>query len=148
MVFMYDEERLPIAGWLLDIQLLLGYRWSRLSREVGVPSGGLRAGDRAPDAPCHDPETNSRVRLFDVFRGPHFTALGLGAGNAVEIATMSDRSRSSWGSRALIDDGGHARRAYGDNRLVLVRPDGYVGLVAPPGNVEAVSDYLRGLTSD
>jgi hypothetical protein len=155
----YQEERLPIAAWLLDHtsellaaimdaikvpgagldagrapengQLLLGYPWSRLSRST--MDGPVQGGDRAPDAPCRDADSGERVRLFDVFRGPHFTLLEL-AGATVTA-----------GDRRLLDDEGHARRAYGDNRLVLVRPDGYVGLVAT--DREAVSEYLRDLAS-
>jgi hypothetical protein len=155
----YNEERLPIAAWLLDFtsellatimdaikvpgggldagrapesgQLLLGYPWSRLSRST--MDGPIQGGDRAPDAPCRDADSGEPVRLFDVFRGPQFTLLEL-AGATVTA-----------GDRRLLDDGGHARRAYGDNRLVLVRPDGYVGLVAT--DHEAVSDYMRDLTS-
>jgi 2-polyprenyl-6-methoxyphenol hydroxylase-like FAD-dependent oxidoreductase len=154
----YNEERLPIAAWLLDFtsellavimdaikvpgggldagrapesgQLLLGYPWSRLSRST--VDGPVQGGDRAPDAPCRDADSGEPVRLFDVFRGPRFTLLEL-AGATVTA-----------GDRRLLDDEGHARRAYGDNRLVLVRPDGYVGLVAT--DREAVSDYLRDLT--
>ncbi len=155
----YQEERLPIAAWLLDHtsellavimdaikvpgagldagrapengQLLLGYPWSRLSRST--MDGPVQGGDRAPDAPCRDADSGEPVRLFDVFRGPQFTLLEL-AGTTVTA-----------GDRRLLDGEGHARRAYGDNRLVLVRPDGYVGLVTT--DREAVSDYLRDLTS-
>lgn len=155
----YNEERLPIAAWLLDFtsellavimdaikvpgagldagrapesgQLLLGYPWSRLSRST--MDGPVQGGDRAPDAPCRDADSGERVRLFDVFRGPRFTLLEV-AGATLTV-----------GDRRLLDDEGHARRAYGDNRLVLVRPDGYVGLVTT--DRAAVSDYLRDLTS-
>jgi 2-polyprenyl-6-methoxyphenol hydroxylase-like FAD-dependent oxidoreductase len=155
----YEEERLPIAAWLLDHtsellavimdaikvpgagldagrapengQLLLGYPWSRLSRST--MDGPVQGGDRAPDAPCRDADSGEPVRLFDVFRGPQFTLLELTG------ATVTA------GDRRLLDDDGHARRAYGDNRLVLVRPDGYVGLVA--NDREAVSEYLRDLES-
>jgi 2-polyprenyl-6-methoxyphenol hydroxylase-like FAD-dependent oxidoreductase len=156
----YEEERLPIAAWLLDFtserlaaimdavkvpgggldagrapensQLLLGYPWSWLSRST--MDGPVQGGDRAPDAPCRDAESGQPVRLFDVFRGPQFTLL--------ELAGATIRA----GDRRLLDHEGHARRAYGDDRLVLVRPDGYVGLVAT--DHDAVSDYLRNLGSD
>jgi hypothetical protein len=187
----YDEERLPVASWLLDItsarlaavldaikkpgggvdavatpetsQLGLGYRWSRLARDVIAPAGGLRAGDRAPDAPCRDAGTGSRVRLFDAFRGPHFTLIRLDNG-LVTTTTITTTSGKSWpqgaadgttsgklcdagprGSRELVDDDGHAARAYGEHRLVLVRPDGYVALVAPADDADAVPDYLGAL---
>ncbi|MEV4019836.1 FAD-dependent monooxygenase [Nonomuraea angiospora] len=97
-------ERLPIAAWTLGTsserlrdlvaeigkgagadlgvvntddtrQLGLGYRWSPLSHAGTGHGGRLRAGDRAPDAPCRD-AGGASVRLFDLYRGPHFTLLG------------------------------------------------------------------------
>lgn len=81
----YEEERRPIAAEVLGLstrihrgeqergaaaqQLGLGYRAGPLS--VGR-AGVLEAGDRAPDGP-----TGER-RLFDVFRGPHFTLPAVG----------------------------------------------------------------------
>jgi hypothetical protein len=175
----YDEERLPIASWLLDItsarldavlaaiekpgggvdavasaelsQLTLGYRWSRLSRDAagraGDRSGGLRPGDRAPDAPCHDRRTGAQVRLFDLFRGPHFTLLGLGGRGAAAVSGLESDILKPYliGSGGFIDDGGHVARAYGEDALVLVRPDGYVGLIADADDATAVGAYLRSL---
>src|ERR1700722_17562870 len=137
----YDEERLPIASWLLDIpserldavlaaikepgggvdavasseltQLQLGYRWSRLSRDAATRPSGLRPGDRAPDAPCHDPFTGTPSRLFDLFRGPHFTLLGLGerSGTALSDLTSDIVNPYLIGPGGLIDDTGHVARA-------------------------------------
>jgi 2-polyprenyl-6-methoxyphenol hydroxylase-like FAD-dependent oxidoreductase len=171
----YDEERMPIASWLLDItserldavldairkpgggvdavatpeltQLLLGYRWSRLSRNTAGRSEGLQAGDRAPDAPCRDAVTGSRVRLFDLFRGPHFTLLGLGERCAEALRDVKADHVKPYliGAGGLVDDGGHTSRAYGEDVLVLVRPDGYVGLLAGADDAQTVSDYLHSL---
>jgi 2-polyprenyl-6-methoxyphenol hydroxylase-like FAD-dependent oxidoreductase len=146
----YDEERLPIASWLLDItserlgavmaaigrtggwgdappapelrQLQLGYRWSRLSRETARPASELRAGDRAPDGVHGDPA----ARLFDLFRGPHFTLLG-------SSAPSNDVVRS------------YPIPAYIEGTQMLVRPDGYIGLIAPSGDIEAMTEYLSDL---
>jgi hypothetical protein len=49
------------------------------------------------------------------------------------------------GPGGLIDDGGHVARAYGEDALVLVRPDGYVGLIADADDASAVAGYLRSL---
>jgi 2-polyprenyl-6-methoxyphenol hydroxylase-like FAD-dependent oxidoreductase len=171
----YDEERLPIASWLLDItserlnavlaaikesgggvdavaspeltQLQLGYRWSRLSRNAAGRSSGLQPGDRAPDARLRDPFTGTPKRLFDLFRGPHFTLLGFGERSA---AALSDRESDMVkpyliGAGGLIDDAGHAAWAYGQDALILIRPDGYIGLIADAGNALAVAGYLRSL---
>ncbi|MDF6019459.1 FAD-dependent monooxygenase [Streptomyces sp. JH34] len=102
----YEEERLPVAAWTLDLAserlratleairkpgggldtavtpsttgLDQGYRWSSLARPGG--HRGLRSGDRAPDAPCTDAGTGTPTRLFRVLAGPHITVLGFGPG--------------------------------------------------------------------
>ncbi|MEU1211704.1 FAD-dependent monooxygenase [Streptomyces sp. NPDC005790] len=102
----YEEERLPVAAWTLDLTserlretlaairkpgggldtavtpstsgLDRGYRWSSLARPGG--HGGPRSGDRAPDAPCTEAATGAPTRLFRAFAGPHITLLGFGAG--------------------------------------------------------------------
>jgi 2-polyprenyl-6-methoxyphenol hydroxylase-like FAD-dependent oxidoreductase len=171
----YDEERLPIASWLLDItskrlnavlaaikesgggvdavaspeltQLTLGYRWSRLSRNAASRSSGPQPGDRAPDAPCRDPFTGRPIRLFDLFRGPHFTLLGLGERCAAALNDLKTDIVKPYliGPGGLIDDAGHVAHAYGQDALILIRPDGYIGLIADADNALAVADYLRSL---
>ncbi|WP_308402200.1 FAD-dependent monooxygenase [Streptomyces telluris] len=138
-------------------QLTLHYRTGPLARELrrGLPEGAeesaskagsksgsksgpeedvLRAGDRAPDAPCTDP-SGAPFSLFDAFRGPHFTLLDLtgsdaeGASAAAAVADVEWVRTYRIGGAApdLIDAGEHAKAAYGTG-LFLVRPDGYVGL--------------------
>jgi 2-polyprenyl-6-methoxyphenol hydroxylase-like FAD-dependent oxidoreductase len=169
----YEEERLPIASWLLDItsqrldvvldaikkegggldavatpeltQLMLRYPWSRLSRQATSRPIGPRPGDRAPDAVLRDAVTGKPTRLFDLFRGPHFTLLGLGercapALGAIEAGIVRPHLVGPGG---LLDDEGHMARAYGTDALILVRPDGYIGLIAGPAEANSVSDYLR-----
>lgn len=139
----YEAERLPVAAVVLGLssrlsspalerrradreqtlQLGVTYRGGPLSPDV--PGEGPRPGDRAPDAPCRRPD-GRRVRLFDLQRGGHWTLYGFGvrppepAGDVHAVEIGAD----------VIDDDGHACNAYaatgGD--LVLVRPDGYVGL--------------------
>jgi len=124
----YEEERLPNAADMLGIstqvhrgevqrgkatqQLGLGYRNRSLAVDTrtNLPEDEdvLRAGDRAPD------RTIDGVRLFDTFRGPHWTLLALdtkpptAVGDAVRVVE------------------GPAVETYGTG-LFLVRPDGYVG---------------------
>jgi 2-polyprenyl-6-methoxyphenol hydroxylase-like FAD-dependent oxidoreductase len=175
----YDSERLPIASWLLDItsarldavlaaikepgggvdavaspeltQLQLGYRWSRLSRNAACRSSGPQPGDRAPDAGCRDPLTGTPKRLFDFFRGPHFTLLGLGERNAAALGGLEAGLEAGLvkayliGPGGLVDDAGHVARAYGQDGLILIRPDGYIGLIADAGDAPAVTGYLRSL---
>jgi 2-polyprenyl-6-methoxyphenol hydroxylase-like FAD-dependent oxidoreductase len=182
----YEAERLPIAAWTLGIsgdrlkkaadgfmagrngfaemgtaetrQLGLGYRWSPLAVELvdrESPDGLLRAGDRAPDAPCVDASGTS-VRLFDLFRGPHFTLLGFGAGCADAVREVA-AARPGLVDAHLVDPSGDvidgdgcAVAAYGvtGDALVLVRPDGYVGLIGAPTDAEAVLAYLDQRRSD
>jgi 2-polyprenyl-6-methoxyphenol hydroxylase-like FAD-dependent oxidoreductase len=115
----YEEERRANAGAMLElstgvhrgevrrgaatVQLGLAYRESSLSAETRTAPDGLRAGDRAPDG------TVAGVRLFDAFRGPHWTLLGAATAPAAGI-------------RALPSAPG----SYGPG-VFLVRPDGYVG---------------------
>lgn len=82
----YEEERRRAAAHVLGLstrvhrgearrgrqtrQLGLGYRESSLTSETRSAAAGVRAGDRAPDG------TVDGVRLFDAFRGPHWTLPG------------------------------------------------------------------------
>ena len=49
------------------------------------------------------------------------------------------------GPRGLLDDDGHVARAYGTDALILVRPDGYIALIADPAETGTVAEYLRSL---
>ncbi|WP_405830209.1 FAD-dependent oxidoreductase [Streptomyces sp. NBC_01176] len=122
----YEEERLPVAADMLGLstrvhrgearrgaatrQLGLGYRGSSLAVEtrVDLPEKALWAGDRAPDG------TVEGVRLFDVFRGPHWTLLAVGTEGELPplpgVRTVRIASYDRYGTGVF-----------------LVRPDGYVG---------------------
>ena len=134
----YEEERLPVAAALLGIttrlhragfsgnlsdqrrgpetlQLGIHYRGSSVAGDEREAPGSVQAGDRAPDAPCHDASGNP-VRLFDLFRGPHFTLLVFGPGAAGDYGpsihahhVLADKASSDSG---IIDTAGHAYRAY------------------------------------
>jgi hypothetical protein len=58
-------------------------------------------------------------------------AVGIGASNFPDPA-------------ALVDRHGHVRTAYDvrGEALVLVRPDGYIGLFARPGSIDQLDTYL------
>jgi 2-polyprenyl-6-methoxyphenol hydroxylase-like FAD-dependent oxidoreductase len=153
----YEEERLPIAAAVLGLskrlhckpatrrgketqQLSLHYRESTLSRDARDVPGRLRAGDRAPDALCTDRD-GAPARLFDRFRGPHFTLLAFGGAPAAEsegirlVRVVDDRAAA--GPDDVVDSHGHARESYGmpSAGITLVRPDGYVGLFGQPPDV-------------
>ncbi|MDN3356911.1 FAD-dependent oxidoreductase [Actinomadura sp. DC4] len=153
----YEEERLPVAAGVLGLSTRLyreaaerqadAHRRGEETEQLGIgypgsslAVGGGKAGERAPDAPLRD------GRLFEVFQGTHFTLLGFGEEHAATVAEVNARygpavrAYTVGPAGDLADTAGHARRAYGTGGLVLVRPDGYIGVYdAPPG------DYLRSL---
>ncbi|MEV6646103.1 FAD-dependent monooxygenase [Amycolatopsis sp. NPDC051371] len=107
-------------------QLDISYRGGPLSP---AGTGALQPGDRAPDAPLLD-ANGKRVRLFELFAGPHATSLTFGDGTSDGYRILPAGSALTPG--ALVDDGGHAYAAYDaeGGRQVLIRPDGYVWSVA------------------
>jgi hypothetical protein len=73
-----------------------------------------------------------RIRLLDLFRGPHSTRLVFGAPAPDEehtYAVLRPGGQAASSRHHVIDAEGHAFAAYaasaGDS--VLVRPDGYLG---------------------
>ncbi len=162
----YEAERRPIAAGVLGLsigllqahrdgaamrrgretqELDLGYPGSDLAIEARANPGRLQAGDRAPDAPCLG-AGGQRTRLFEVFRGPHWTLLTYGAPAAAR--RLAPRPgvvvRTVGQGGDLVDDHGHISAAYdlGEPTWILVRPDGYVGLMAPLAAVSEVEAYL------
>ncbi|SDM30487.1 FAD-dependent oxidoreductase [Allokutzneria albata] len=130
----YNEERLPIAAWTLDLSserldaamaklstpgvgldtvavaetsgLGIHYRWSSLAAES---FGDLRTGDRAP--------TGSAA-------GPLFTVLGFGeAGRRAQLEVA--------GERADLVRAGTATEGFGvDDGIVLIRPDHHIAVIS------------------
>lgn len=188
----YEEERLPVAAWTLGTssrrlramtgeitkgttgglgnvstadtqQLSLGYRWSTLSWDRGDHSARLRAGDRAPDAPCRDSGTGAPLRLFDLFRGPHFTVLGFGDTCTAALSTIAaarpghprtalittEREAGQRPGRitTLIDADRHASDGYQitHDALVLIRPDGYIATITAGNDPETILEYMNHL---
>jgi 2-polyprenyl-6-methoxyphenol hydroxylase-like FAD-dependent oxidoreductase len=143
----YEEERRPVAESVLGLstrlldaakrgdsrrgrevrQLDLGYTASSLALEGSARSHDLRAGDRAPDAPIHR-ASGTPARLFDLFRGSHWTLLG----NAVDRDTIPAHPQLRvhvFGPRGdVVDTQGYVREGYGlePGSWALVRADGYV----------------------
>ncbi|MFD5594653.1 FAD-dependent oxidoreductase [Streptomyces griseorubiginosus] len=135
----YEEERRPVAAHMLGIstgvhrgevrrgdatrQLNLGYRESSLTQETRTAVTGLRAGDRAPDGKLDG------TRLFDAFRGPHWTLVAVGT----EAPELPEAVRVVTGEE---------QASYGKG-LFLVRPDGYVGWAGE--DTGTLTDYVRRL---
>lgn len=143
-------------------QLKLNYRSSSIALNAGgTRSRKVQAGDRAPDAPCSCQQSGQST-LFDAFRGEHFTVLAFGA-KAIEAVSKCRWSNAQGvetqvrvsalrtqhvadDATALVDEGRHARMAYGvaddENVTFLIRPDGYVGHIANQDWVRSIDQYL------
>ncbi|KAA2254947.1 FAD-dependent oxidoreductase [Solihabitans fulvus] len=176
----YEAERLPVAAAVLGIsstlhhkavnrepdahrrddpalqQLGLTYRGGPLAREERAEPGSVLAGDRAPDAPCLAAD-GSPLRLFDLFRGPHFTLLAFGSRHADAVAEVAARHPKLVRGHVIapsgdvVDAEGHAGRAYcvapGTSAVLLIRPDGYIGWAGDTATDGRLDAYLDGLVS-
>jgi 2-polyprenyl-6-methoxyphenol hydroxylase-like FAD-dependent oxidoreductase len=151
-------------------QLKLGYRSSPLSSENRAAPGMVLAGDRAPDAPGQDSEGKA-IRMLELIHGGQLTLLAFGPGSAalaaglvaerpaapVRIVEVLDRApaessqRSGGVTTRFADTDGEAHRSYdiaaGQDVLLAVRPDGYLGLGLDAGPAAAgqLRAYLGGL---
>lgn len=162
----YEAERQPIAAGVLGLstrkyegiakldpsslrrgkdehQLRLTYQGGPLARSRDA-TRTLRAGDRAPDAPLRRLADDAPVRLFEVFRGGHFTAIAYGPRAAHELSRLPWPScgaalkRVAIGANGTVADVGlidslrSFERIYGvaGDTLMLIRPDGYIGHIA------------------
>ncbi|MFF5147999.1 FAD-dependent oxidoreductase [Streptomyces sp. NPDC013157] len=169
----YEAERMPIAAGVLGMsakkyegiakldpssisrgkdeqQLALSYFGGPLAPRDSDRTKKLRVGDRAPDAVLTGRD-GEQVRLFDIFRGTHFTALAHGrrAADALDRlewpAAGAEVKRIAVGSPAdsadhfLTDSAGTLGQVHGiaGEALLLVRPDGYIGHIA-------TQDFLTG----
>ncbi|MCX4985280.1 FAD-dependent monooxygenase [Streptomyces sp. NBC_00572] len=165
----YEQERRPVAAQVLgrSTELYEGLRRTRPSgltrgpdeHQLGISYFGgplapadaartatLRCGDRAPDATLPG-AMGTASRLFDLFRGPHFTALAFGARAAAAVdrlpwppggvplrrhTVLPHTTPGTAQEAALL-------AAYGitEDAVVLIRPDGYVGHI---GHVAGTAD--------
>jgi 2-polyprenyl-6-methoxyphenol hydroxylase-like FAD-dependent oxidoreductase len=166
----YQDERLPVAADVLGIssrlhgkaangdedamrrddpalhQLGVTYRTGPLAAERRADPGPVRAGDRAPDAPCRD-ASGAPVRLFDLFRGPHWTLLAFTPDPLDRDPLDCDgvhahRIAPAGTDGGIVDADGHAYPIYGIGpgtpTYLLVRPDGYLGAAShDPADIDA-----------
>jgi hypothetical protein len=166
----YEAERRPVAAHVLalsnarlqqtiaqkgfatqrdasTIQLDITYRGSTLARDDRDETAVLRAGDRAPDA-TGLATVDGRRRLFELTRGGCFTLLNfaaapLGVAARPRLRTLHVVAHPT-GPHDVADIQAHLVSAYGaiDHTLVLIRPDGYIGLISDAGDIAAVTDYM------
>lgn len=158
----YEQERRPIAAGVLGLSVKLldaakqgDMRRGRQTQQLELryddsllvqPSASasrIASGMRAPDAPLLG-AAGQATRLFELFKGPHWTLLGydidpaaLPIRRGVQAYCVGDRGD-------VRDIGGHVAEAYGlsPGDVVLVRPDGYIGMTAQVGELQALADYL------
>src|SRR5690606_23578182 len=141
----YEAERRPVAESMLGLstrllqaqqhgdmrrgrevrQLDIGYRDSALVLELPARIHGLRAGDRAPDAPVRG-ASGQPTRLFQLFQGTHWTLLAYQAQLGAFATRAGLRVRHVGPDGDTVDAWSHVKDAYGlaPGDCVLVRPDG------------------------
>jgi hypothetical protein len=150
----YEIERRPVAEAMLGLsirlldaqkqgemrrgrevrQLDIGYPDSPLAMELPERKGGLRAGDRAPDAPMQG-GAGQPSRLFQLFKGPHWTLLINGVRSESVRPRRELHVHHIGPNGDVCDAWGHIRDAYelAPGECVLIRPDGYVGAIMTLG---------------
>jgi hypothetical protein len=133
-----QERGIPVQGDASTRQLGVGYRDSTLARDDRDETATLRAGDRAPDA-TELLTVDGVRRFFDLTRGGRFTLLSFAPGPAdLQVVDVPKAPGE------IADTVGNLAAAYGatDQTLVLIRPDGYIGLISDTGDFAAATDYL------
>lgn len=155
----YEEERIPIADWLLQTtserqkvmlaaattgkagfetigtkdttQLNLHYRESSLSVKGEATVNGLQTGDRAPDIQLAD-----GTWLSDRLRGPEWKLLVFGN---IPFEATSRIKVIKAGEEAL-------HKAYGLHAgMILIRPDGYISVITD--NPDGINGYMSNIFS-
>lgn len=120
-------------------QLKISYRGGPLAPSDPSVGTTLRPGDRAPDGTYRSAGSGDPVRLFDVFRGPHWTVLLFGTGLHHRNLPIN-----LWGSavryQSILDWSGSY--AFTDNSAVVVRPDGYIARITHPDKLTDDSALL------
>ena len=182
----YETERRPIAAHVLGLstkkfaaigtldpksarrgkdekQLPLTYHGGPLASPTTEQTNTLRTGDRAPDAQLVTAD-GAPIRLFDVYRGPHFTAIAYGS----KIAAVLDELQWPTGGahlkrlhitqrptkddthnlESLTDPTGNFTRTYGltQDTLLLVRPDGYIAHIATHDALKTTNTVVNTMT--
>jgi hypothetical protein len=131
-------------------QLDLGYLDSPLNLEQPARVAGLRAGDRAPDAPVWTAD-GVATRLFSLLHGAHWTLLGyeLGENDGPTRRSGLQVIRIGTGENT-VDREGCLREYYGltSGDWVLVRPDGYVAAIAASTGFVGIEQLLKKVLPD
>jgi hypothetical protein len=142
-----DARGLPALRDEETLQLGLNYRGCRLSRDLraapGALAGALLAGDRLPDAP----DAVDGQGLHDLLGGPGAALLAFGEGWAAILAqARADHALKTFDLGATTA----AAQACGvgpDGGLLVIRPDGYVGLAVDRRDPEPIMSYLAAIAA-
>jgi hypothetical protein len=133
-------------------QLSLTYYGGPLALAGGMRTATLRVGDRAPDARLFD-AGGAEPRLFDVLRGPDFTAIAYGPGAARDLERFAWPTAGARLKRLAVGLSfcgleKTLRRAYGltGDTLLLIRPDGYIGHIAARDFLTTTHTAVRAMT--
>ena len=139
-------------------QLDITYRGGPLACDLDDATG-IRAGDRAPDSPFLFSSNGQRGRLFELFRGTHFTLLTFADQPAPQLPDRYKDIVHAYtitrggnilipSDHALLDIDGYAYHFYGIRRdaVILVRPDGHIGLTTGGFDVQPINEYLHKVT--
>jgi FAD binding domain len=105
-----------------------------------APDGRVTRGGAAPEELQDRPDIPYTASLINFGDTPAAGALPPG------LRTLHVTGQPA-GPGDIADTGGHLAKAYGANgrTLVLIRPDGYIGLISDTGDTSAVSDYLTAI---
>ena len=139
-----DEETDPNLPVVVP-DTLITYAGRTLAPSESHATSNLRVGDRAPDAVCRSSSTAAPVRLFDLFRGPHWTAIVFASADTEcrkppvsiwgeELRThlvLAGHADPDPAPLTVCDPEGVAHQIYGisEPTSILVRPDGYIGSI-------------------
>lgn len=145
-----EQKNIPTQRDASTTQLGINYRGSVLAHDDRDEKALLRAGDRAPDATMLS-IPGGECRLFDLTRGGRFTLLCFDSTIAIEAFAAHLQVicvvKQLIHSNDVVDCGGNLTSAYGatNRTIVLIRPDGYIGLISDAGDVKAVKEYLAAI---
>jgi hypothetical protein len=150
--------------------LRVSYRHSPLVRDGGSHHGKLRAGDRAPDGLVQAGPERTALRLFERLRGTRHVLLAftgqqdartiepswqqlnelLSSGyrdlvDAYLILTRGEQQQAEQDSSVLFDPEHLLHQRYGmaQGGLVLIRPDGHIGLRSQSLAAQSLQAYCK-----
>jgi len=148
---LYEGLRRPRASKFTrsdeDRQLTISYHGGPLAPADSLRTTTLRVGDRAPDGPV----MGQSARLFDLYRGPHFTLLGFGEQAVATLPSLSWAKRGAPLTRVAVTEDrgsdGVLAQTYGitEDTQLLIRPDGYIAHIATADWAASLAFSIRDL---